>query len=135
MTKTDRIGIPLIVLGFLAVFAFALFNLPIPAAEASTDSGAYDFKVFTSANASSTAPFVVRTVEGQFGSLVVASSSAARIRIYDSSSATSTGATLIADFKAGIAEGTYTFDVEVHKGIVIDVPSTHSGAYTITHRR
>lgn len=95
----------------------------------------YMFRTITTSNASSTAPTVVtvRGGSGILGSIVIASSSNTVIRVYDGITATSTG-TLIGTIKAGVSEQTFTYDVNVNKGIILDMPQTFTGVYTITYR-
>ena len=85
------------------------------------DSGTYSFKNITSTNASATVPVTIRTGRGTLGSIVVNTTHATIIRVYEGV-ATSTG-TLIASFPASAVVGTYTFDVAVSNGIVLDIPS------------
>lgn len=95
----------------------------------------YMFKTITTSNASSTAPTVVRVRGGAgiLGSIIVASSSNTAIRVYDGLTSTTTG-TLIGTIKAGISEQTFTYDVNVNYGIILDMPTTFPGVYTITYR-
>lgn len=101
-------------------------------ASASNDGMTYQSKVFTSTDASSTASTRLKRIDGQLGSIIVGSSSTSTISVYSGYS-TTTGQ-LITTLKANIAEGTYTFDVDMQKGIVVDVPATFDGIYTITYR-
>jgi hypothetical protein len=105
-------------------------------ADASVDFGSYQYKVASSSSASATVPYKVVAGNNKIlGSIVVASSSGVRLRVYDNALATSTAtSTMIADFKANIAEGTYTFDVAVQRGIVLDVPAGFNGVYTVTYK-
>lgn len=93
----------------------------------------YRYKQITSSNASSTSLTTVRGGAGVLGSIVVASTSAAALRVYDNNGASSS-ATLIATLKASIGENTYVFDANVTSGITLDVPAAFNGAYTITYR-
>ena len=96
------------------------------------DAGTYSFVNLTSTNASSTAPTLVRSGVGTLGSVVVATTHATIVRVYDGT-ATSTG-TLIASFPASATVGTYTFDIGVKQGIAIDIPAGFAGNYTVTYR-
>jgi hypothetical protein len=119
-----------LVLGIFAT-GVAFFSVNTQNAGASVGME-YSYKNITSTNASSTASVSIKSGFGTLGSVIVASSSAAVIRVYDGT-ATSTG-TLIASFPASATVGTYTFDVAVAKGVVLDVPSNHNGNYTVTFR-
>lgn len=98
------------------------------------DNGTYSYKNLTSANASSTAVTTIRSGVGTLGSMVVNTTHATIIRVYDGTTATSSDATLIASLPASAVVGTYTFDVAVKKGIVLDVPAGFDGNYTVTFR-
>lgn len=127
------LAISLLSLGiFVTAFSFFTFNTDKAGASV-VDSGTYRFKNITSTNASSTAGVSVKSKGGTLGSIVVASSSPAGVfRVYDGI-ATSTG-TLVASFPVSAVAGTYTFDVSVDTGIVLDVPTTFNGNYTVTYR-
>jgi len=92
----------------------------------------YMFKAVSSANASATVPVKVRGGSGVLGSVIVGTTHATAISIYDGT-ATSTG-TLIASFPASAVVGTYTFDAVVTTGIVLDVPAGYAGVMTVTYK-
>lgn len=96
---------------------------------------ASSYKNITSANASTTDPTEVRGGPGILDNIVVASSSAVAIKVYDgAANATSSGGTLIATIKASVAEQTFPFGIAVTKGIVVDAPAGFNGSYTVTSR-
>lgn len=108
-------------------------------ASVSTGDG-YMFKVASSSSASATVPYKVRGGSGILGSIIISSSSPSvstnLIRVYDStgqatSSATST---LIASIRPGVSEQTLTFDVNVIRGIALDIPVGFNGFYIVTYR-
>lgn len=68
------------------------------------------------------------------GSIIVASSSATTFKIWNATSTTDIASTSIGTLKASIAEGTYTFDVELPRGLVVETPAGFNGNYTITWR-
>lgn len=106
-------------------------------ADASVSIGSgYLFKVATTSQASAVTPFIVRGGSGILGSMIISSSTDVRVRIYDNNVATSTVATstLIADFPANTTAGVYTFDVNVTRGIAVDLPATYKGVITFTYR-
>lgn len=119
-----------------SAYLFSIMKSP-EVADASVNIGnGYMFKVASTSSASATVPYRIRGGVGILGSLVIASSSDVRIRIYDSdgtatSSATST---MIADFPANTTAGTYTFDVNVVRGVAVDLPSGFKGFFTFTYR-
>ena len=119
-----------LVLGIFATgVAFFLTNTQNAGASVTSE---YMYKNITSANASSTASVAVKAGYGTLGSVVIATTHATIVRVYDGT-ATSTG-TLIASFPASATVGTYTFDVAVWKGVVLDVPAGYAGNMTITYR-
>lgn len=97
-----------------------------------TNDGVYTNKTLTASNASTTAVVVIRGGSGVFGSMIISSSTGQAISVYDGT-ATTTG-TLIATFPASATVGTYTFDVSVRSGIVIEGKAGFNGSYVITHR-
>lgn len=92
----------------------------------------YSFKNITSANASATSPVVVRGGAGTLGSITINTLHATIVRVYDGT-ATTTG-TLIASIKASTPEQTLNYDVDVTRGIVLDVPTGFAGNYTVTYK-
>jgi hypothetical protein len=117
----------------VAVASYLIGGSDIPAkfGGVSNDSG-YRYKNITSTDASATIPVEIATSSKAFmlGSIVVNTTHATVIRIYDGI-ATSTG-TLIASLPASAVVGNYIYDVNVKKGIVLDVPAGFAGNYTIT---
>lgn len=135
MQKTEKIFISLfvsmtILLGIIA-FASQAQKGNVGSVQ---DGSAYAYYDVTSAQASSTVATRVRGGTGVLGSVIIASSSLKVISIYDGNTATTSGNTLIAQFPAFAPAGTYTFDVVVKSGIVVDVPASMTGNYTITYR-
>lgn len=108
--------------------------------EGATDVGNYQYEYVTSADASSTAPVVLKSMPGTLGHVIVGSSSSAttaatstNIRIYDSASATSSD-TLMAVIRGGTGENTFVFDAMMTQGVTIEVPANFDGNYTVTYR-
>lgn len=128
-----------LVLG-IAILVFLGFQaFPVTASVA--DNGVYNYKNITSTQASSTNFTVIKAGQGVLGSIIIASStSGARFKVYDSagtgatattSSATSTVITTIP--KSAVA-GTYTLDVAVTNGIVVEPELGFAGDYIVTWR-
>lgn len=73
------------------------------------------------------------------GSVVVASTTQNAMLIYNATSSAAvvdgTYGTLITTLPAGISQGTYTYDIEMNAGIVLDLAEGFGGDYTITYRR
>ncbi len=125
-----------IIASVIAIIVLGLFiNRPTDVQGSVSFGMGYMFKTITTSNASSTAPtmVVVRGGRGILGNIVIASSSNTAIKIYDGLTSTTTG-TLIGTIKAGISEQMFTYDVNVNYGIILDMPQTFPGVYTITYR-
>jgi hypothetical protein len=121
-----------LVLGIFATI-LAIVSVNTKPQNAGSVTSEYNYKNITSSNASATVPVKVKAGFGTLGSVVVNTTHATIVRVYDSASATTTG-TLIASFPASAVVGTYTFDVAVQSGIVLDVPAGFAGNYTVTYR-
>lgn len=78
---------------------------------------------------------LVASSTGTLGSIIVASSSATILDIWNATSTTDSASSSIAHVVASPANGTYTFDVVVDRGIIVDMPTGFNGAYTITWRK
>lgn len=126
----------------LMVFVLGVFlsnNTPVAEGSVSIGSG-YTYKVASSSNASATVPYVIRGGSGILGSIIIGSSTPALVggtpvRIYDNALGTSTAtSTLIGSIRPGVTEQTITFDVNVLRGIVLDIPVGFNGVYTVTYR-
>lgn len=72
------------------------------------------------------------------GSVVVASTTSHTIAIYNATSseavADGTYGTLITTFPADTSQGTYTFDIEMNAGLVLDLAAGFEGNYVVTYR-
>jgi hypothetical protein len=71
---------------------------------------------------------------GTVGSIVVASSSATTFKVWDATSTTDIASTTVVHFVASPTMGTYTFDVALTRGLVIELPTGFNGSYTVTYR-
>ena len=69
-----------------------------------------------------------------FGSIIVASSSATTFKVWNATSTTDVASTSLLTLKASIAEGTYTFDTELTRGLIVEKPTGFNGNYVITYR-
>lgn len=68
------------------------------------------------------------------GSIVVASSSATTFKVWNATSTTDTASTTVFGMKASIVEGTYTFDTQLTRGLIVEKPTGFNGEYVITYR-
>jgi len=72
------------------------------------------------------------------GSVVIASTTANTMAIYNATSSDAVvngDGTLITTFPASAPQGTYTFDVWLDKGLVLDLASGFGGDYVVSFRR
>lgn len=130
----------LYIIGFLiivSVYFIPILNKPTEVDASVSIGSGYLYKTASSSIGSATVPY--RIVSGSnhiLGSIIIGSSTAARIRVYDSdgtatSSATST---LILEIKAGLTEQVITLDTTVLRGVALDIPTNHNGSFTVTYR-
>lgn len=90
-------------------------------------------------NATSTVPMTgtwnqLKYGQGDLGSVVVASTSATVLRIWNATSSTDVASTSPVHFVASPANGTYQFDATFDRGIIVERVAGFNGAYTITWR-
>ena len=128
-----------------AVFCGAFFSLQTNTVSGSVVQGG-EYKATTTSTMGAskhqviglinTSPAIAQssTTLQTLGSVIVASSSAASMTIWNATSTTDVSSTTIAVFKASVGEGTYTFDVALTRGLIIALPAGSNGAYTITYR-
>jgi hypothetical protein len=80
---------------------------------------------------------LINTDGTTLGSVIVASTSPQQVTIYNATS-TSAYSISVADkivtLDNTIGSGTYTFDIYLPDGLVIDIPAGYDGSYTITWR-
>jgi len=68
------------------------------------------------------------------GSIIVASSSATTFKVWNATSTTDSASTTVFGMKASISEGTYTFDAELPRGLIVEKTTGFNGDYVITYR-
>lgn len=91
--------------------------------------------------ATSTGSFAVGTTtnirigQGILGSVVVSSTTAILgFELRDATSSTDVSSTSIAKFGTSPANGTYTYDVTLTRGLFLVFPAGFNGAYTVTYK-
>lgn len=93
--------------------------------------GAYTYKHYTSANASSTAGVVVKGGLGELGHITFNTATAtAQVIVYDGATTATSGLNVIAKFRPDALGGTYPLEVSVNKGVVVELPATFTGDVT-----
>jgi hypothetical protein len=108
-------------------------------AEASTDFSNYNSARITTAISSSTAG-VRLSGPATFGSVVVlvpspaSSTRATALGFYDGTAKATSSATLLFTVPTTTPAGTYTFDVRVNNGLIVDVPKGYKGQAVVTTR-
>lgn len=77
---------------------------------------------------------LIRTGPTLLGSVVIASSSAATITIWNATSTTDTASSTFATIKASLTEGTYVFDAVLERGLVVEMGASSNGSGAITFK-
>lgn len=142
-------SIVLAVVGFFLAMLILSGQIPKNAFASVSQGSEYQSYMATSTNASATTAIALKTTTGTLGSIVItqAATTGAYFRVWDATSTatstyqnydnTSTSTTygrLVAQVKTTATEGTYTFDASMFKGVVLEVPSSWNGIYSITYR-
>ena len=127
-----------IIVMFLGLTYVSYMTYQAIQAEASTMVG-QEYKVFQATSSLAAATTTKKTMSGSIGSFVVSSSSSAggKINLYDTvGTATTTSATttLLMSFDARASNGTYQYDVEFTRGLLIEVTSGFAGDVVLTYR-
>ena len=106
-------------------------------AEASTMVG-QEYKAYQATSTMAASTSTKKTMGGSIGSFVVSSSSSAgKINLYDTAgTATTTSATttLLMSFDARASNGTYQYDVEFTRGLLVEITSAFAGDVVLTYR-
>lgn len=68
------------------------------------------------------------------GSVVVASTSATTLTLWNATSTTDTASSTITTLKASVGEGTYTLNSSAPRGLIIELPTGFNGDYVVTWR-
>src|SRR3990167_203899 len=85
---------------------------------------------------------LIKTGTGALGSVVILGANTGIINFYDATTTsvdkrtgnTATSTILIASFPASVVAGTYTFDIEVKNGLLLDIDSVSIATSSITYR-
>lgn len=132
MKKTLLIILSVIILGVIVISALEI-------GRTSQAPGSVGVGNEYSATSTATMTTVMNTIlvnrPVTLGSIVIASSSSKTLTIWNATSTIDTASTSVAVFKANTVEGTYTFDVSLPRGLIIQTPAGFDGSYTITYRR
>lgn len=134
--ESNRVLLLAVALVLLVVAAIYLPSVYTPRAQGSVAEG-QEYTATTTGNGQAGLHLLAKTTfNGSscgMGSVIVASSSATTFTVWNATSTTDVASTTITKLKAGIVEGTYTFDVSC-RGVVIEAPAGFNGFYTTTYR-
>jgi hypothetical protein len=117
----------------VAAFALLAFSLQQPQHAFSSVITGGEYQATTTGGLP-TGHQVVRGSLTTLGSVVIASSSATSFTIWNATSTTDTASTSLVTFEADAAEGTYTFDIDLVRGLVVEEPSGFNGDFVVTWR-
>lgn len=150
LTLKNTLAITGAILLVAFILASAIISQQTKTAFGSTSRGSeYQSYIASSTNASATAGTVVKTGDGTLGSVIITSiGTTGFIRIWDATSTatstyqqgsdiystTTTYGRLVARFRPTATEGTYTFDANLFKGLVIEATTGFDGIVTVTYR-
>jgi len=95
---------------------------------------ANEYHATTTRDMTADAEQLIQTGGSVLGSVIVASSSATNMSIWNATSTTDIASTTLTTFDADLSNGTYTFDTIMTRGIIIDLPASFDGDYVITYR-
>ena len=112
-------------------FGFAYLLIDVKDNTLGAAEGAFQYKHYTSTNASSTAGTVVRGGAGELGTITINTTSAQIIKLYDGATTATSGLTMIGAIKASVAEQTFVYNVALEKGLVVELPASYAGDITI----
>jgi len=125
----NKILIALVIALTLYIGATTINNNPLGSVAISGE-----YHATTTVATSAGTHWLARTGSCTLGSVVVASSSATTLTLMNATSTTDIASTTITTLKAGISEGTYTYDTICTRGLVVETPADFNGSYTVTFR-
>lgn len=137
MTKLEKILLSFSITFSIFVVGFMLFKNPQPVYGSVSQGSSYHSTTTRAFNGTAlTNLSLLQLGPGDLGSVVITGAGTGVINIYD---ATTTGphsdsaTTTIASFPASTAAGTYTFDAQYYKGLIIEIIGS-AATSTITYR-
>lgn len=137
-TKQSSVLAAIFATGALAIGLLIGVYLTRPDAPLGSVTQGNEYNSTTTRSTSAGTHWVAKTTTNggmcALGSIVVASSSATTLTIWNATSTTDSASTTIATLKAGVAEGTYTFDAVCTRGVVVATPASFNGMYVVTWR-
>ncbi len=95
---------------------------------------ANEYKYWSSDGMATGTKIIIQSGSSALGSVTINEASAHAITLWDSASTTEASPTVIATPKASIAEGTYTYDVSVYEGLMVQTAAGFAGDLTISYR-
>lgn len=124
MKKT--IGTMIVIVLLLGVYLFGVVNRESPTIGSIQDGQAYNSTTTDQGWVDSTRFRLIKTGDGTLGSVVITLSSATAFNLYDATTTVNGGiygTTTLAKFGASATSGTYTFDVDFTKGLIVEFPT------------
>jgi hypothetical protein len=88
----------------------------------------------TSTLADAAGHYLVQTGGTILGSVIIASSSGSTFKVWNATSTNDLASTTYVTFKASTAEGVFTFDSILTRGLVIQLPAGFNGNFVVTYR-
>jgi hypothetical protein len=90
---------------------------------------------YTNMSAPTASTTMLQAGVGTLGSVIVVATDDALFTLKNGTSTTDLTATTIAEFKASVGEGTYTFDAIVTEGLLVTTADKFNGQYIVTYRK
>ena len=137
MNHKQLIGLSIVIAGLFIAVALILRPEPnqtlAPLGSVSVGS---EYNATTTADMTAGAfATIISDAQATLGSIVVASSSAGTLQVWNATSTTDVSSTTVTTLKASIGEGTYTFDLNLSRGLIVLPGSGFDGDYVITFRQ
>lgn len=120
-----------VIIGFLVVFTKPGSTLVQPSFGSVVRGSEYQA---TTTTAIPNGHRFVKTGDSILGSIIIASSSAGTLKVWNATSTTDTASTTAITFIASPTVGTYTYDMVMTRGIVLELGAGSNGSYNVTFR-
>lgn len=142
-TKLVIYSVVIFILGIL--LGYGISGKDVPSVKLGSITEGQQYNATTTPFNAAQVDGLIRRGQGTLGSIVVLHNDNLAFNIYDATSTNvlttgfgtvgqNTSTQLLAQIKAGMTVGTYTFDVGYNYGLVIDVTGGTNGTTTITYR-
>lgn len=122
-----------IIIGLVAVILI-VNKSPLPSVGSVTRGGEYQATSTYPVGAAALYSTLISNTNGTLGSIIVSSTTVGTLKVKNATSTSDVASTTIATFGASPANGTYTFDAIITRGLIIELSPGFTGGYTITYR-